>query len=175
LEFAASSGRYFLPELLIAFAMPPVFLYDLSQHDLEAVEYDIEAIRRVNPQRHEFEQLTCVTKMFEDGLIARRDIGHGEFWERGHIPGRPLYPGVLQIEAAAQAASLYAKMGLKWEGFVGFGAVTNVKFRQAILPGQRLFVLIKHQWARHKRVHCLSQGIVDGNLAFEAEITGVIF
>jgi 3-hydroxyacyl-[acyl-carrier-protein] dehydratase len=154
--------------------MPPVFLYDLSALDLTRDEGDIELIRKFNPQRHEFEQLSALVKSFDDGLIARRDIGHDEFWTRGHIPGRPLYPGVLQIEAAAQAASLFTRYVFKWEGFIGFGAADAIKFRAPVLPGNRLYVMVKHQWNRHRRIHCKAQGIVDGNLAFEAEITGAI-
>jgi 3-hydroxyacyl-[acyl-carrier-protein] dehydratase len=155
--------------------MPPVFLYDLSSVDLETPEHDIEVIRQYNPQRYDFEQLDALVKVYPDGLIARKDVKHDEFWIKGHIPGRPLYPGVLQIEAAAQAASLFTKMVKKWDGFVGFGGVDGVKFRQAVLPGQRMFVIVKHQWDRHRRIHCKSQGIVDGNIVFEAEITGVVF
>ncbi len=154
--------------------MPPQFVFDLSNVDLAATAHDIEAIRRVNPQRGDMEHLTRIVRMFDDGLIAYKDVGASEFWVAGHIPGRPIFPGVLQIEAAAQAASFFTRVGLKWEGFIGFGGVDAVKFRQQVLPGQRLYILVKLIWARHKRVCCNAQGMVDGNLVFEGQITGAV-
>ena len=84
--------------------MPGKLLYDLTLVDPDNVRMSIEEIRRYNPQRYEMEQLTALVHMDRDArtLIARRDVKADEFWVRGHIPGRPLMPGVLMIETAAQ-------------------------------------------------------------------------
>ena len=152
--------------------MPPQFLYDLSAMDLNHVSYDIEAIRKVNPQRGDMEHLNAVIQLDEDGVVAYKDVRDDEFWVPGHIPGRPILPGVIMIEAAAQAASFYTAMVQKWPGFIGFGGVDAVKFRQQVVPGSRLYIMLKVIWKRHRRICCNSQGIVNGNVVFEAQITG---
>ena len=152
--------------------MPPQFLYDLSALDLDRVSHDMDAVRKVNPQRGDMEHLNGVIHLDDDGVVAFKDVRADEFWVPGHIPGRPLLPGVIMIEAAAQAASFYTAMVQKWPGFIGFGGVDGVKFRQQVAPGCRLYIMLKVIWKRHRRICCNSQGIVNGNVVFEASITG---
>lgn len=152
--------------------MPPSLLYDLSTVDLNAVSHDMEAVRACNPQRGDMEHLDGVIALYDDGVIAFKDVRADEFWVEGHIPGRPLLPGVIMIEAAAQAASFYTKMVQKWDGFIGFGGVDAVKFRQQVAPGVRLLIMLRVIWKRHRRICCNAQGIVNGSVVFEAQITG---
>ena len=86
--------------------MPPKLLVDLTQIDLDQVTISIEEIREVNAQRYEMEQLLgIITHRPDEGyVVGFKDVRDDEFWVRGHIPGRPLLPGVLMIEAAAQLA-----------------------------------------------------------------------
>lgn len=157
--------------------MPPQFLFDISKIDLKKVIFDKEGIRNVNPHRFEFEMLDGIVwaDTETNRVLGYKDLRADEFWVRGHIPGRPLFPGVLQIEAAAQLASFYTKQFKKWQGFIGFGGVTNVKFRGQIVPGQRLILLAEQTWERRNMINSRVQGIVDGQLVFEAEILGVQF
>jgi len=155
--------------------MPPQYLFDITQIDLNRIIFDQEEIRRCNPQRGHMEMLNAIVhaKPEEGQIIGYKDVGAEEFWVEGHIPGRPLLPGVLMIEAGAQLASFYSRKFLKMEGFIGFGAVDNVKFRGQVVPGNRLYVVGKKTFYRHRRVGCDIQGLVDGNLVFEAQVTGV--
>jgi len=75
--------------------MPQKLLYDVSQLDPGQVAFSIEEIRKVNPHRHEFEQLTAILlfRPEEKLIVGLRELRHDEFWVRGHIPGRPLFPG----------------------------------------------------------------------------------
>lgn len=157
--------------------MPPQFLFPIDAIDLSKVLYDQEAIRAANPQRGDMEHLNwiCHADPEKGQIIGVKDVRADEFWVSGHLPGRPLLPGVIMVEAGAQLASFYTKVFLKWEGFVGFGGVDGVKFRAQVTPGQRLYILGQKLWERHKRVHCQVQGIVNGGLVFEAAITGVAF
>ncbi|MCC6240050.1 MAG: beta-hydroxyacyl-ACP dehydratase [Phycisphaerales bacterium] len=157
--------------------MPPKFLFDLSSIELDRVLFDQDAIRQANPQRGDMEHLNAIVHCDGDThrIVGYKDIRPDEFWVSGHIPGRPLFPGVLMIEAAAQLASFYTKQVLKWSGFVGFGGVNNVKFRMQVLPGTRLYLIGERKWERHRRIGCDVQGMINGELAFEAEIVGAQF
>src|SRR5690606_20506412 len=127
-----------------------------------------------NPQRGDMEHLNAIvwSDPSQGRIIGYKDVGENEFWVPGHIPGRPLLPGVLMIEAAAQLASFYTRKFVGWEGFIGFGGADDIRFRTFVQPGKRLYLLAEKQWQRHKRIECKIQGIVDGSLAFEATIVG---
>jgi 3-hydroxyacyl-[acyl-carrier-protein] dehydratase len=157
--------------------MPPQFLFDLTGIDLDRFAYDQEAVRQRNPQRGDMEQLNGIVYANPElGRCIGVKITHDkEFWVPGHIPGRPLFPGVLMIEAAAQVASFYTREFIGWKGFIGFGGVEDCKFRMQVPPGKRMYVLAQKVWERHKRILCKTQGIVDGQLAFEASIIGSEF
>jgi 3-hydroxyacyl-[acyl-carrier-protein] dehydratase len=155
--------------------MPPQLVFDISQIDLNALLFDQNALREVNPHRGDMEQLNGVIWADpEHGrILGYKDVRKDEFWVPGHIPGRPLLPGVLMVETAAQLASVYIKKFIGWEGFVGFGGLGECKFRQQVSPGVRLHILCQKTWERHRRTCCKSQGIVNGSVVFETDIIGV--
>jgi 3-hydroxyacyl-[acyl-carrier-protein] dehydratase len=157
--------------------MPPQTLFDLTAIDLNHILFDVEEIRKTNPQRGDMEQLNAIVHIDpENGqILGYKEVRSDEFWVAGHIPGRPLLPGVLMIEAAAQLASFYTKRVIGWEGFIGFGGVEECKFRQQVQPGCRLYLLAKLLWNRHKRIRCQVQGLVDDTIVFETGIIGVQF
>src|ERR1700677_4260684 len=112
--------------------MPPQLIFDISDIDLSKDVFDQEAIREVNPQRGAMEMLNGVVYADEEHhrLIGYKDVRLDEFWVHGHIPGRPLLPGVLMLETAAQLASFYARKFIGWTSFIGFGGVEDCRFRQ---------------------------------------------
>ena len=154
--------------------MPPQLLFDISKVNFEAVLIDQAAIRETNPQRGDMEHLNGLVMMdLEKGeAIGFKDVKADEFWVAGHIPGRPLLPGVLMIEAAAQLASFVARHMCGWSGFIGFGGVDKVKFRAPVEPGVRLYILAKRLSLRHRRLCCAVQGLVNGNVVFEGDVVG---
>ena len=155
-------------------AKKPLIL-DFSEYDLNSVVADIEEIRRHNPHRFEMEMLSGVVHCdVEKGqIVAAKDVRDDEFWVRGHIPGRPLFPGVLMIEAAAQMCSLYYHLVQKDDRFLGFGGVDGVKFRGQVAPGDRLLLLGQAVEIRNRRAVFDTQGVVADRLVFEARITGM--
>jgi 3-hydroxyacyl-[acyl-carrier-protein] dehydratase len=152
------------------------FLVDLSKIDVERVVVDLEGIRRCIPQRHEMEQLDAIVRFdpTERLIVGYKDVRSDEFWVRGHIPGRPLFPGVLMLEAAAQLSSVYIGLALeKKDLFIGFGAADRVKFRGTVAPGDRFLLIGKCQALRTRAAVFDVQGFVGGKLVFEARVTGV--
>jgi 3-hydroxyacyl-[acyl-carrier-protein] dehydratase len=156
--------------------MPPQLLFDISSIDLTQVVFDQQAIREVNPQRGAMEHLNAIVHMdiAQQNIIGYKDVRTDEFWVEGHIPGRPILPGVVMIEAAAQLASFFTRHVVGWKGFIGFGGLEDVKFRATVAPGCRMYVLGKKVWERHRRLCCATQGLVDGNLVFEAKVIGTV-
>jgi 3-hydroxyacyl-[acyl-carrier-protein] dehydratase len=157
--------------------MPPQFLYDLDAIDFSRVEFDIEAIRRINPQRNQMEQLTAVVHVdtVNHGLVGFKDITDDEFWVAGHMPGFPLMPGVVMCEAAAQLAAFYAKkFKLLGGDFVGIGGMDEIRFRAPVFPNCRLVLMVKTSELRpNRRAKFDFQGVVDSELVFHGCMIGV--
>ena len=155
--------------------MPPRILYDIDQLDFAKPQYTLEDIRNTIPQRYEFEQLTAIVKLFpEDHLVVGyKDVCEDEFWVRGHVPGRPVLPGVLMIEAAAQLCTFHQMNFFGSSRFFAFGGADKVKFRGSVLPGARLILLSKGIRLHPHRSVFYNQGVVEGKLVFECEILGI--
>ncbi len=160
--------------------MPPALLFDLSQIDLNAKPlYDREAVEKVNPQRFEMQHLDGILWCDREKaqILGYKDVTDGEFWIRGHIPDRPLMPGVIMVEAAAQLSSFFLKEIYQEGGFIGFAGIESAKFRSLVEPGQRLYLLghiTRYKQRRDTTSATMSvQGVVDGMMVFETSVTGM--
>ncbi len=136
---------------------------------------DKARIRELIPQRFEMEHLDGIGYIdTENGLVAGwKDVRDDEFWVRGHLPGRPLLPGIVMLEALAQLTSVATKLAYPGDGFFGFGGIEGCKFRLSVTPGQRLTLLANRVDLRLRRAIYDTQGWLDGRLVVEARITGL--
>lgn len=153
-------------------------IIDLATLDFSKVVADIETIRKYNPQRFEMEQLTAIVHEDRDKLVCvgYKDVTDQEFWIRGHMPGAPLMPGVIQCEAAAQIAGYFTmKHELLGEAHViGLGGLQNVRFRDPVRVGDRLVLVVRAmKMRRGVMVHCEFQGFVNNRVVVEGEIKGM--
>lgn len=155
--------------------MPPQLLFDIAGLELTRLVYDQEEIRRCNPQRGDMEQLNGIIHVDSTGerIVGVKHVRLDEFWVSGHIPGRPLYPGVLMIEAAAQIAGFYTRKVVGWKNFIGFGGLEDCKFRTQVVPPATMYLLAQKLWDRHHRICCRVQGLVNGTICFETNVIGV--
>lgn len=150
--------------------------------NLEEVAVSKGEILAVNPHREEFEQIDKLISLnIEEGIAVGIAVGiktqrPEEFWTRGHIPGRPIMPGVLMIEMAAQISSLmyHFKFDTAGKKFFGFGGVNKVKFRGSVVPGDDLLMVVKATKLRSRIAIFEAQGFVGEKMVFEGEVTGVV-
>ncbi len=157
--------------------MPPSPLIDPSEIDCSNVLYSKEQIYDFLPQAHEFAQLDGIVHLDTDNKMAvgYRDVSGDEWWCRGHMPGNPIFPGVLMVETVAQLAAfvqhcLYPQDG---GGFMGFGGIDKAKFRGSVLPPARIIIAGRATDARMRRFICDAQAFVNGVMVFEGVITGM--
>jgi 3-hydroxyacyl-[acyl-carrier-protein] dehydratase len=152
-------------------------LVDLSQVDFDRPVATLDEIRRYNPQRFEMEQLTAVVYVNETdySCVGYKDVTGDEFWVRGHMPGLPLMPGVVMLESIAQLCSFVTqRYDLLGAAMVGFGGLEDVRFRDPVLPGDRLIVMCRLEKVRRGRmIVCQFQGVVKDRIVVEGTLKGI--
>lgn len=133
----------------------------------------IRRILDILPHAYPFVMIDRVIDIPSDEeLVAIKNVSINEPYFVGHYPGNPVMPGVLQIEAMAQASGLMMLRKISSEGKVAlFMSAEKVKFRRAVVPGDQLRVEVKLIKARGEKV-AISQCrcTVEGKLASSAEL-----
>lgn len=155
--------------------MPPPTILDPATLDFSKVLADREGIMQLLPHRFEFQLLDAV--LFAD-LETRTFAGYSDlredaWWARGHIPGRPLFPGVLMVEMGAQLMCYFCYRVLGQSEFIGFTGIDGVRFRGAVVPPARLTVVGRQVELKRRRLIADVQGFVDQTMVFEGRLTGM--
>ncbi len=158
--------------------VPSRVLFDVSSIDLSSVVATREQIARINPHRGSMALLDAVVWISDDGTrgVGLRQVRGDEFWCAGHFPGKPLYPGVLQIESAAQLACYLYNIRRPTVKTCVFLRIEHASFRTMVQPGDDLVLLCQDVKFGHRRFICDVQGVLgmsSPRVAFEARITGM--
>jgi 3-hydroxyacyl-[acyl-carrier-protein] dehydratase len=150
-------------------------LFEVSGIDLSRTIADKVELDKFLPQTGPMRQCDRIAWISDDmrTCVAIKDIRPDEFWCEHHIKGRPLYPGVLMIEATAQAASWLFRTRFPALGFLGFLRCDDAVFRGQVVPGDTFVMLIQEIEATPRRFISKVQAQVRGKLVFEAQITGM--
>lgn len=137
-------------------------------------ELDIRRILDTLPHRYPFVMIDRVVEFIgEDALVAIKNVSINEPFFQGHFPGNPVMPGVLQLEAMAQAAGiLMLRRGASSEGKTTlFMSADKVKFRKPVRPGDQLILNAKLLKARgNKLASAEVTCTVDGQVVSSAEL-----
>lgn len=102
-----------------------------------------EQILGLLPHRYPFLLIDRVLELSDDRVLALKNVSFNEPYFQGHFPGVPVMPGVLQIEAMAQAGGILASRAVEFDPATHvmlFMAIDAVKFRKAVTPGDQLMI-----------------------------------
>lgn len=148
------------------------------QHEKkEGVIFDINAIQRILPHRYPFLLVDKIIDFqLDERVVGVKNVTLNEPFFAGHFPGQPVMPGVLIIEALAQAGGILMLNGLDNPGnkLVYFMSINNVKFRRPVVPGDQLILDVEMVSRRSKFIQIRGKAYVDGNLVAEGEFSAAI-
>ena len=139
---------------------------------------DVRRVMAALPHRYPMLLVDRVEKIVPDqSITAIKAVSMNEGFFQGHFPGRPIMPGVLIVEALAQAAGVLAveSLGLANSGkLVYFMAIEGAKFRAPVEPGCLLQLDVEFIQKRASVCKFAGRASVDGKLAAEAQFTAMI-
>jgi 3-hydroxyacyl-[acyl-carrier-protein] dehydratase len=141
-------------------------------------DYDIHKVKNALPHRYPMLLVDRVASMtLNESIHAVKAVTMNEAFFQGHFPGRPIMPGVLIIEALAQAAGILAmeSFGLTGTGrLVYFMAIEEAKFRNPVEPGYVLDLYVSFLQKRARVCKFAGQAMLGDKLACEATFTAMI-
>ncbi len=138
---------------------------------------DITAIHALLPHRYPFLLVDRVDDSGPDRIVARKMVSANEPFFEGHFPGHPVMPGVLIVEALAQAGALLAAPQVGFDPArqaIYFLAIDKVKFRKPVIPGDALILEVVPLRKGGAVWKMRGEARVDGTVVAEAEFVAVI-
>ena len=136
----------------------------------------LEQILDILPHRYPFLLIDRVLELSDDKVVALKNVTFNEPYFQGHFPGAPIMPGVLQIEAMAQAGGILASRVIQFDRatqVMMFMTIDQVKFRKAVVPGDQLKIEVV-PLRKGKIFKMKGEVFVDGTLVSQAEFMATI-
>ena len=144
----------------------------------ELLNYDVTRVMAVLPHRYPMLLVDRVEELIKNESIrAVKAVTMNEGFFQGHFPGRPIMPGVMIVEALAQAAGVLAMESFDMVGsgkLVYFMAIDGAKFRQPVEPGSLLSLNVKFEQKRARVCKFSGRAMIGDKLAAEASFTAMI-
>jgi beta-hydroxyacyl-ACP dehydratase FabZ len=139
---------------------------------------DINEIMTYLPHRYPFLLVDRIVELIPgQKVIGLKNVTMNEPFFQGHFPGKPIMPGVLILEALAQAGGVlaFASMPGKEKGsLMYFMGMDQVKFRKPVIPGDQLILELEVLKQRSKIMKLSATAKVDGQVAAEAQLMATI-
>ena len=139
--------------------------------------YNKEQIKEIIPHREPFLFIDEIRDLGEDFITGVKFVTADEEYFKGHFPGAPVMPGVLQLETMAQAGGvLILSTVTDPENYLTFFMkIDNAKFKQKVVPGDTIiFKLELISPIRRGLCHMHGKGFVDGKVVVEADLLALI-
>lgn len=133
---------------------------------------DINDILAVMPHRYPFLLIDRVLEMEECSLRAMKNVTINEPFFQGHFPGTPVMPGVLVVEAMAQAAGylLLCNVEDRDDKLIYFTGIDKCRFRKPVVPGDQLIFEVELVAKRSTFAKIRGRALVDGEVVCEADM-----
>ena len=133
---------------------------------------DTMQVMQILPHRFPFLMIDRVLKIEGDNIVAVKNVTMNEHYFQGHFPGHPIMPGVMQLEAMAQAAGILMMKHAENIGQIAyFMAADNVKWRKPVVPGDTLVIEVELTKSRGKIGKAKGVCKVRDEVVSEAEVT----
>ncbi len=157
------------------FAPPPPKSAEPEPLVSENGAMDVQQIMKMLPHRPPFLMVDRILKLEGNKIVAIKNVSMNEDFFRGHFPGHPIMPGVLQLEAMAQVAGIVLiKQGEVSNQVAYFMSAENVKWRKPVVPGDTLVIEVELVKVRGKIGRAKGVCKVAGEVVSEAEVTFMI-
>lgn len=133
---------------------------------------DIDDVQELLPHRFPFLMVDRIISFEgENKCTGIKCVSVGEPYFQGHFPGHPIMPGVLQLEAMAQVASIVVLRRPEYQGKLGyFMSADNVKWRKPVLPGDVLFIETEVLKTKRNIATARARCVVNGQMVSEADL-----
>lgn len=148
---------------------------DSPDRDLESIKknFTVEEIHQLLPHRHPFALVDRIIDYVPgEKAVGIKNVTYNEPYFPGHIPGKPLMPGVLMVESMAQVGGVILTQlpGMKGK-FFAFAGIDGVRFRRPVTPGDQLIMTVELlSFKRNRIAKMQGRGEVDGQLAVQGEM-----
>lgn len=138
-------------------------------------EMNIQEVLRFLPHRYPFLLVDRVKSFtLNESIVAIKNVTYNEHFFQGHFPDKAVMPGVLIIEAMAQAAGILAYKSMDWSpnsSLFYLGAIAESRFKKIVIPGDQLELRVKVLKRRATVWKFACEAYVDGESVCATEIT----
>ena len=144
---------------------------------MENTSLNIEDITRLIPHRYPFLLIDRIISINETGAIALKNVTINENFFIGHFPNKPIMPGVLIIEAMAQAAAVFLIKEINCEmkdKLIYFTSIDNAKFRKPVVPGDSLYLHLSKVQSRGRVWKMSGEARVDNKIVAESLFSAML-
>lgn len=152
---------------------PTSEIEDNTKQETIKTTFNVTEIQELLPHRYPFALLDKIIDYVPgEKAVGIKNVTYNEPFFPGHIPGYPIMPGVLMVEAMAQVGGVILTQlpGMKGK-FFGFAGIDKARFRRPVVPGDQIIMTVELLSFKMNRIAKMKgKGEVEGNLAVEGEM-----
>ena len=137
---------------------------------------DVRQIMEILPHRYPFLLVDRVLEIGEDRIVALKNVTYNEPYFQGHFPGVPVMPGVLLVEAMAQAGGVLMLRDVpdRQQKLIYFTGIDRCRFRRPVVPGDQVILEVRVLKKRARFAVLEGLAKVDGELVAEAQLSSAM-
>lgn len=137
---------------------------------------DIRAIMDILPHRYPFLLVDRVLAINEGSIVALKNVTYNEPFFQGHFPGVPVFPGVLLVEAMAQAGGVLMLRDIpeRHDKLILFTGIDRCRFRRPVVPGDQVIFEVRVLKKRSRFAVLSGVAKVDGEVVAEAQLSSAM-